>query len=632
MKYKVYIYNCVILVILITFASLFTPFILNRIEDSEQKVVDLSFNTFIDSIINGIESNLTNLHNELLLNGVSMRHAFTTNLSEYVPNINKEKEIIYQTMGSSSFVIFGITFHKIITNNEEREEHLHRSQMIYNNPSMIVYDIKPNNTFAQTPNNTLPLVLLTITAQESAPIGVPSIGLANTYSFSRSELVNGFIELEDEDYTLTEVLKIDRPDGQVFTTIGIGIRYRDWLIIANFNPTQFLQKIVLPIQENNILMIVYDNITGQFYKNTNENSRYSLEGEPIIKNLNFKTVQWRIKFQKTTNFVKEGTTDFKSSLLAMFISFYIMIILFVILLNFIYIYLTKNTILISKKEYSNQLKISKNSINYILHEIRNLLTAPTALLTIKNHAYELEKDEYESVKRGVLNAVKISTNILDFDQLIIKKYKLMKESIIVPQELLTIVKNLPFKTIISSKMNYKKVLLDKDKFTEMIYNGLQFTNSIIPINDLNIRIQTIEDYLLIELVVSVKSDQITIDLDLNSLFIPFFLKEDEELIKIFEPDKKILEKCKQYFGKTVLENMIINSNNSMYSEQKIYNDDTKLSLPLARLIAKNMDGDIGVEYKSDIFRYWAFIKFEPGLEVEVEVEKEPQRLFELRLP
>ena len=129
-----------------------------------------------------------------------------------------------------------------------------------------------------------------------------------------------------------------------------------------------------------------------------------------------------------------------------------------------------------------------------------------------------------------------------------------------------------------------------------------------------VRVKVVEGLLLVEIINSAPEFSLTEE-QLDNIFTPFFLKtgEKEELwdntvLKKFRLDHQFFNKIKPNFGYDLLKNTVKVEPDP--SKQFTETGSTGLGLGLARLIAKNLGGELSIQFDSEkkMVRFWFAIK------------------------
>lgn len=428
MKFIVLLVNCISITFLLLFGLLFTPRVINNMKDSETRLVKNEFNLISDDITKFIESNLTDLYDQSFLSIVDVDRYFTRSNETYYqsmtippPKIDDIRLIMNNIVNRSKFTIFSIAVSKNIKNKVERDSFLQLTKDIYRDQSMIIFGIRSNGSIYQVDDNQFPLQLLTLLNLPDTRIGVPSIGLLDIYSLDPFNEIDILLNMTDDDYNLGRVSNIPLQDGSSYRNIAMNVNYRDWLISVTFDPDTFLSNIINDSDQSGINVIILESIYGVFYNNSViKASNSDLTKEHVF---NFFTINWMIEYQATDKFFSERDTGNEKIFVVIFVLLYVIIFIMVIITNYAIKYSSQKEIYRVELNLLRKIKIRNHTIHYILHEIRNLLSAPFSLFTIIKSKDELDEESFDLIKDSINSSVKLSTNILDFEQLILNKYK-----------------------------------------------------------------------------------------------------------------------------------------------------------------------------------------------------------------
>jgi hypothetical protein len=426
-------------------------------------------------------------------------------------------------------------------------------------------------------------------------------------------------------YGITDIIEIERPDNTTFTSISFNVFFEDWIITINMNQTNFLE---LLLDDSELGIIIKSKDFNIIYNN----GKYNRNNLNTLIVDNFILTHWFIEYSDNLEYNSNVNI-----IIILFIVLYLIIVSVIVLSTFIIKY--TNDIRYQKhiKESNKKLEISNKSIHYILHEIKNILSVPFTLFGFKTKLHEFEQDELNSISNSIKRSIDLSSNILDFEELIMDKYKKKKNKVFLYNTILNIIK-LPFNFTIKTNNNTKKIIIDRMKLTEVITNlVINACNNVVG-NNIDISYEYLDDnYLLFK--ISNKAVVESID-NFEDLFIPNFLDKNVIDRSKFELNKDIYNKYVNVKNNNnnLLNYYEINENiefNSHYEKIK----SNGMGLSISRLICKNLGGDIGIEYdnETNIFTTWFIVKYEDVIEDEIyeEEEKESRRSdrpgFELRL-
>lgn len=598
--------NILSFALLLTIGIIFTSFVLDDIDKTQNTIVQNEFNRIFDNTLKDIQSNLTNIHDQLNLVAVSFDQYFNSNNTN-LPYI--EREVIRTVINNSAFEIFGIVGSIYVNDTFNRDRILNRSKQIYNRNSMIIYGLSPNGSFYEVSNNKFPLQLMVITAQEKAPIGIPVIGILDSYSITSTEEINGLLSLTYDKYSLSRVLYINRPDGTILTTITMSIHYLDWIISMNFNPEIFLSKIINDAYISQVNVEISDSIVGKFYNNK------IIKKGVLSKDrlLSFTIINWLITISSTKLFDDSHDSNTRQTIIILFCVMYLVIFLFIIVSNYVIIYASRQEILKKELRNSRKIQLTKNAVLYILHEIRNILSIPFGYLDlmILNNMFDI--DMLNSCKIHTNIAIEMSSKVLDLEQLLIKRYVPNIKNCDIITKICAIVSSGPSDTIVMYNIN--KINVDINKYIEIFNNG--FVNACKFTNEKNIivKVYKIDGYLVTEILNYCPKFNIS-SRNIEKMFIPFFMLDDnnywdaDSLIN-FSIDMTVYQFAKQYFTNIQMKKTVkLTGNNEQTFKLSKSNG---LGLGLSRLIAKNFGGDVGLEKTIDNYvRFWFVIKEDGG--------------------
>ena len=607
--------NLLVLVILVIFGTLMTQFVVNNIRNSEKEIINNHFDRIVDETTNSILNNLTSIHDQGVLIGVDVNNFFNTNTSLYVPELQVGKSIMNKFISNSIFTVFSVALSKTITTFDDRTTFLKRVRDIYNDQGMIIFGISETGSIYEIPEEQLPLQLITILNLEKTKIGVPTVGILDIYSVDPLNEIDILLNMTENQFNLGRLSRIQLSNDDVLLNIAFNVYVNGWLVSITFEPSIFLQNIIKQSEELGLYVIVSESITGQIYKNFDKDVESISNNIEKEKNLRFITTDWVIQYVATNEFIESRSTNTDTIIMILFIVLFALMILFIVMINFILKYISDKQILEKELQFIRKLKITNHSVHFIIHEIRNLLSAPFSIFKIIKDNSDLDEEGIQLIRESISSAVSMSTHILDFEQLILEKYEPIYESTDVMNIVNTISKGVPFKITVTYN-DIGILLIDQIKFREMFNNG--FINACKHTEDrkIFIRVQIAEELLLVEIINSAPQFSLT-EKQLDKIFTPFFLKScekeelwDENILKKFKLDKQFYDKIKVNFGHSMLKNTVKSERTG--SEQFVETESTGLGLGLARLIAKNLGGDLNIEFDSEqkLVRFWFAIKIE----------------------
>ena len=429
--------------------------------------------------------------------------------------------------------------------------------------------------------------------------------------------INIIRNISSNEYAITDIFQIRRPDNSTFTSISFNVYFEDWMITINMDHLNFLE---LLLKDSELGIIIRNNNNEEIYNN----GKFNKDELKMKRIEDFILTEWIFEYSDTNKYDSN-----KNKIIILFITLYLIIFGVIILTNFIIKYSEKIEHQTYIKNLNKKLEITNKSIHYILHEIKNTLSLPFSLFNFKDKIEDFDQDELSSIKESIKLSIKLSTNILDFEELIMDKYILKKDRVCVYDVILHIIK-LPFKFMIRSNDKDKKIVIDKVKLSEVITNLI--TNACNNADDNNIIISYAyleNNELLCKIENKVNNMHENIEKNLDEIFIPKFLNKD-----IINKSKFQLNKdCyKKYLDNKNIDFIDVNeiNKNSEYSLTFEKIRSTHMGLSISRLICKNLGGDIGVEYNSEtnIFTAWFIVKYEEYVE-NIKHKRTPR--YELRL-
>ena len=280
------------------------------------------------------------------------------------------------------------------------------------------------------------------------------------------------------------------------------------------------------------------------------------------------------------------------------------------------------------KECNNKIENMQQSINYILHEIKNLLNPLYIILQnnsdrkIKMH---IDYNRLKGMQNTIENCIKLCTNILSFENLLRQKY-IPQQNIYQLSYCISNLMNLTRNyyqgiTISSNILPETNILIDLDKYNQITQNGLNAIMEFGNNREINIRVNYLindgVDYLLTEIINSIEDIEMDKINDRN-LFIPNLMTKNNDIWKeyqyIFKLDKSFLSIVESYLGTNILKYIIVINEKFSKKVQYQIHKSLGLSLPISRLISKNLGGESNFQLVLDrgknknLIRFWSLIK------------------------
>ncbi len=583
---------------------LLTIYIDNNIDATNKNILNDNFDHEINNIISLINDNFRKLHNQVYLYATAIDQYFDINATQFSDTSNI-RQYTQNIIKNSDFNIYGMTSSKFINDIHYKNAFLNISKKIYNNSNMIIYGLYQNGTYYNVDEFILPVLLLSFTNQPLALIGVPAIGLLNLFDIQSTNLANvtntlyTLLNMSDRIYALSLIIYTVLPDNTLFTNMVFNTKYKDWLIGTNFNPTVFLKNIIKNANKTFINIHINDT-NGHIFDN--EPIDDIILKKQIVSD--YITSKWTITFGATHLFNSRYVSSFRTIVFVLLVLIFTALnIISLLFINILY-YVHNKKMLLSQISFSKKLDISHQSIHYILHEIRNILSYPYSMLSIMPNIEQLSQTNIDVIKSNVKSAVLMSTSILDFELFLmnnyIPKYNNVNIQALISNNIITLSQKIMYYSNIGGN-----VIIDDSKYMEIFNNGLVNACKYNNNNIIIIRTQLVNDFIFTEIINTTNS----ISGDIETLFIPKFLENnkqiyDTQITNKFVLDLNIFNKIKNNFLSD-LQLIYVHSGNS---EQYIYSESSGFGLGLCRLIAKALNGDAGIVYKNDLFNFWFAVK------------------------
>lgn len=609
---KVRVFTLVCIIILAVLGGVGIKYIIDYVSQQEDNIISEKFNQRSSLIINKLNSNITAFGNYLASANLGIEQLYLDGLSPNM-SLNQFQRIAGEPDDVIKFNTTRIIYSRIINDSNELNIFLAIASKLYNKTNIQPYE-NLNGTATRLPNNfTYPLLLELIAHPFGSVPGLPKFGVLNVLTvngFNTTELRKS-IEFPNRQISVSNVNIVTRVDGIIEKNFLFSTLIKPWYVFSSLDPDNFLSTILSDNDDEFINIKIMDEKTTLF-ETANQND---LSNRIIIHKIKFPFRDWTIIITATNSFSDNNKTTSKVFILAVAISLVVITLLGIALIGEFGVYQTRVTE--AKNEMTQKTESIHQSNRIVLHEIRNLTNIIFGIFNIRKNK-QLINNDFDVVKNTICSILKLTTNIIDFEQLLFNKYTPKQDNIDIIHLINDIIQQC---NIVNIELNYPDfntiIIGDCDKLQELILNGLSNATKHTEDRFIKIKIQPINDGLLLCEITNHVNTLPTVDFE--SCFIPFFMKgEDSRHIWGYTIDtlltlnKDMYEKASKYiFNDEPLFNTtryVSTQDAELYIHKK---SSSGLGLAISRLIAKALGGECGVEYdKSKLtVKFWFVVKY-----------------------
>lgn len=591
-------------------------YLVKLVDNQQNNNTQLKFNQFSDDIMSHIKTNLTAFSNYLTTSAQGINQLYNNGLTSNITQndfqrVCKVPELII------GFKLTRVFYARIINSSDELSFFVPTLQKIYNNSNFLPYN-NFNGTPITIPLNTtnFPLLLAFVTHPIGSIPGLLKIGSVNFLGASGVNVTEtlGLINSLDRVIRVSKIITTIRIDGVAETHISMSTNLYPWIGYATLNANDFLQTIMDEYKDIGIDVLITADENDTIYKIVNQTEK--LSSLQTIKSINFQYRTWKVMFTATQTFVDNNSTNASKIILALAITALVVIVLGILIVGEFAISVEKQNMIKKELDSSRKIEAVHQSNRLVLHEIRNLSNAGFSLFKLRK-ANQITVTDFTITKDTFERVIGLTTNILDFEQLLSENYVPKQDTIDVHETIKSCFTKYIGVTIEISHKNVDQIIIiDNAKLQELIINGLSNAVKFAKDNFVRIKVQNLEhSRLLIEIINWFDQD---ININFEERFIPFFMKgDDNELIwsktinNLLTINKNIYGDIQTCFSDESFENKTIISKSE---DTNIYENikSSGLGLSIARLIAKALGGECGVDYDNNkkMVRFWCLVNYQ----------------------
>lgn len=613
MKWLSYAVITSVMIICLILGGVLIPLLGDNIKNAEDDKIDALVIDINRDVTHRFISNTTALGNYMLMTVGGFEGLY--NLWNRTGELNQDnfQFILDKPHEMSAFDMTRVLVSRHTRSVEEMNRLIDFFRLYYNRPNDTIRFFSPINGTPVFDNITDSYYALVTSPYNDLP-GF-RIGFPRTAAIVGEDVLRSVETFPPGVPVLTQLNERIDINGNVHHNMDLATHHNGWVITSAFSQVEFLDSLLHDIILTNKAVIeAYEPNKTTFYRSSNESvSRFFTESE--IR-LGEKSIIIRTTLNKNT----ENGNRTSAYLIVRIVAWIIVMAIIVILGIAVAINDMNNARHLMQQEIDSNKKIQAvaHSNNLKIHEIRNIINA-TNLITKAKSYEKLTESDYDIVKNSIDNLVDIVSRVLDFEKLLTGTYEAVSDVVNIVDLINNVLRRYQYVNItMSHNIIPEYIITDKLKMYELLQNGLNNSCRYTTDERVKVRVQVIDDYLLVEILNKADNESILGLLEgttIDDIFIPFFVREDEsmwyDVIDNLRKDDKIHEKVSPYFG---IENlaMIYNfSKSEDYHGKDLNSRTTGLGLSISRLVSRVFNGECGIDVDDDnsIVRYWFAVKF-----------------------
>jgi hypothetical protein len=582
-------------------------YIYTGIVSIETQIARNNFYAICKTITAAIIGNLSALSNDLLTSTTSIDACYNS-MSSTGRGIDASylQSMLRSPYLNSEFTVYSVNVVRRLASVLDFRQWITLNSLVYDR-NVSIFQVSTTGAYRTLNETNSTVAALSVVYPNGVAISVPRLGLWDIYPNSPS-ILDSYYNMSRGQFNPSVVNTVRLADSSKFTSLSVGVSLPPrWLGFIVFNPTNFLDALL--VHYPYISISIEDESGSAFYSKGDRTAQAFQDSDSIV----FPYRKWYIRYGATTH------VDTSPATIALILILIITLITIAseICIYHVWIYSTRAKLQAQEVTNLQRQKVQYHNQHYILHQIRNVLNVPHAI-------FQMEPEANTYVRDSIDQCIKLTTDVLVFEQLFSRTYVPNYELINLRDFMMSCTTAHKSPVVVSYNNVPENIYCDAMKLREIIMNGYSNACKHTIRYPIVVRIQYIiwgsGSELVPHLLIEILNRTNAVSFPGKDMFVPSFMRKDQsiwpkESLEIFTADRRVYDGISGYFGLYSFSdasyiNTLYTGEASEYFIRQCCENAASfgIGLSLARMISKALGGDAGLELDLGHARFWSVIK------------------------